>query len=75
MWELRPHTPCRPTSRRTNPDSAETHAEIARAVRAYLLERAGRPEAALESYHVAARLMTNLLEKRYFERRAGALRA
>jgi RNA polymerase sigma factor (sigma-70 family) len=45
------------------------------AVRAHLLERAGRPGEALESYRAAARLATNLPEKRYLEARAGALRA
>lgn len=45
------------------------------AVRAHLLERAGRPDEALEGYREAARLATNLPEKRYLEGRAGALRA
>jgi tetratricopeptide (TPR) repeat protein len=44
------------------------------AVRAHLLELAGRREEALESYRTAARLATSLPEKRYLEGRAGALR-
>ena len=44
------------------------------AVRAHLLEMAGRPGEARESYRAAARLATSLPEKRYLEGRAGALR-
>ncbi|MBO0869072.1 MAG: RNA polymerase sigma factor, partial [Micromonosporaceae bacterium] len=43
------------------------------AVRAHLLEMAGEPAQALESYRVAARYATNVPEKRYLERRAAAL--
>jgi RNA polymerase sigma factor (sigma-70 family) len=43
------------------------------AVRAHLLEMAGRPEEAREAYRAAARLATSLPEKRYLESRAGAL--
>jgi RNA polymerase sigma factor (sigma-70 family) len=43
------------------------------AVRAHLLEMAGRPADARESYRTAARYATSLPEKRYLEGRAGAL--
>jgi RNA polymerase sigma factor (sigma-70 family) len=43
------------------------------AVRAHLLEMAGRPVDARESYRTAARHATSLPEKRYLEGRAGAL--
>jgi RNA polymerase sigma factor (sigma-70 family) len=43
------------------------------AVRAHLLERAGRPEDARESYRTAARYATSIPEKRYLEGRAGDL--
>jgi RNA polymerase sigma factor (sigma-70 family) len=43
------------------------------AVRAHLLEMAGEPVAALESYRAAARYATNVPEKRYLEGRAAAL--
>jgi RNA polymerase sigma factor (sigma-70 family) len=43
------------------------------AVRAHLLEMAGRPGEALESYRTAARYATSAPEKRYLETRAGAL--
>jgi len=43
------------------------------AVRAHLLELAGEPDAARESYRVAVRYATSLPEKRYLERRALAL--
>jgi RNA polymerase sigma factor (sigma-70 family) len=43
------------------------------AVRAHLLEMAGRPADALESYRTAARYATSAPEKRYLEGRAGAL--
>jgi RNA polymerase sigma factor (sigma-70 family) len=43
------------------------------AVRAHLLEMAGRQGDALESYRTAARYATSTPEKRYLEARAGAL--
>ena len=43
------------------------------AVRAHLLEMAGRPEDARESYRTAARYATSVPEKRYLEGRAGDL--
>jgi predicted RNA polymerase sigma factor len=43
------------------------------AVRAHLLEMAGEPGAALDSYRAAARLTTSLPERRYLEDRADAL--
>jgi RNA polymerase sigma factor (sigma-70 family) len=43
------------------------------AVRAHLLETAGRPGDALESYRTAARYATSAPEKRYLEGRASAL--
>jgi RNA polymerase sigma factor (sigma-70 family) len=43
------------------------------AVRAHLLEMAGNPADARESYRTAARYATSLPEKRYLEGRAGAL--
>jgi RNA polymerase sigma factor (sigma-70 family) len=43
------------------------------AVRGHLLELAGRPEEARESYRVAARYATSAPEKAYLESRAGAL--
>jgi RNA polymerase sigma factor (sigma-70 family) len=43
------------------------------AVRAHLLEMAGRPGEALESYRTAARYATSAPEKRYLETRASAL--
>jgi RNA polymerase sigma factor (sigma-70 family) len=43
------------------------------AVRAQLLEMAGSPAAAAADYRAAARLATNLAEKRYLERRLSAL--
>lgn len=45
------------------------------AVRAHLLERAGDPAAARESYEAAARRTTSLPERRYLESRAATLRA
>jgi len=45
------------------------------AVRAHLLEMAGRPDDALESYRTAARYATSAPEKRYLEGRAGSLAA
>ena len=44
------------------------------AVRAHLLELAGEPGPALDSYLAAARLTTSLPERRYLEDRAAALR-
>jgi RNA polymerase sigma factor (sigma-70 family) len=44
------------------------------AVRAHLLEMAGHPADARESYRTAARYATNLPEKRYLEDRVAALR-
>jgi predicted RNA polymerase sigma factor len=43
------------------------------AVRAHLLELAGEPGPALESYRTAARYATSVPEKRYLERRAASL--
>jgi RNA polymerase sigma factor (sigma-70 family) len=43
------------------------------AVRAHLLEMAGLPDDARESYRTAARYATSVPEKRYLEGRAGAL--
>jgi predicted RNA polymerase sigma factor len=43
------------------------------AVRAHLLELAGEPGSALDSYRAAARFATSQPEKRYLERRAAAL--
>src|SRR5262249_61318350 len=43
------------------------------AVRAPLLEMAGEPGSALDSYRAAARFATSQPEKRYLERRAAAL--
>jgi len=43
------------------------------AVRAHLLEMAGEPDSALDSYRAAARYATSQPEKRYLERRAAAL--
>jgi predicted RNA polymerase sigma factor len=43
------------------------------AVRAHLLEMAGRPQDARESYRTAARYATSLPEKRYLEGPSGAL--
>jgi RNA polymerase sigma factor (sigma-70 family) len=59
-------------------DPLETDERLARhhrlhAVRAHLLERAGRPGDARESYRTAARYATSLPEKRYLEGRAGDL--
>ena len=59
-------------------DPLETDERMARhhrlhAVRAHLLEMAGRPEEARESYRTAARYATSIPEKRYLEGRAGAL--
>ena len=44
------------------------------AVRAHLLEMAGDTDAALEHYHAAASLTTNLPEQRYLAKRAARLR-
>jgi RNA polymerase sigma factor (sigma-70 family) len=43
------------------------------AVRAHLLDMAGRPQAARESYRTAARYATSLPERRYLEARAATL--
>jgi predicted RNA polymerase sigma factor len=43
------------------------------AVRAHLLETASQPQAARESYHMAARYATSIPERRYLETRAAAL--
>jgi RNA polymerase sigma factor (sigma-70 family) len=43
------------------------------AVRAHLLEMAGQPQAARQSFRTAARYATSLPEKRYLETRAAAL--
>jgi RNA polymerase sigma factor (sigma-70 family) len=56
----------------------ETDGRMARhhrlhAVRAHLLEMAGRPADARESYRTAARYTTSLPERRYLEARAAAL--
>jgi RNA polymerase sigma factor (sigma-70 family) len=45
------------------------------AVRAHLLEMAGRIDAAAEHYRVAARLSTNLAEQRHLTRKAAELRS
>lgn len=42
------------------------------AVRAHLLERAGRPQEARDAFRIAARLATNLPEQRYLRLRAAA---
>jgi RNA polymerase sigma factor (sigma-70 family) len=59
-------------------DPLETDERMARhhrlhAVRAHLLEMAGLPEDARESYRTAARYATSIPEKRYLEGRAGDL--
>jgi predicted RNA polymerase sigma factor len=43
------------------------------AVRAHLLDMAGQPQAARESYRTAARYATSLPERRYLEARAATL--
>jgi RNA polymerase sigma factor (sigma-70 family) len=43
------------------------------AVRAHLLERAGQPSAAIEAYHLAARLTSSVPERRYLTARADRL--
>jgi predicted RNA polymerase sigma factor len=43
------------------------------AVRAHLLEQAGEPAAARESYRTAARLTTSIPEQRYLQNRAAHL--
>jgi predicted RNA polymerase sigma factor len=45
------------------------------AVRAHLLEMAGDPDGAMESYRAAARLTTNLAEQRHLSMQAARLRA
>jgi predicted RNA polymerase sigma factor len=44
------------------------------AVRAHLLEKAGEPTAARESYLLAARMTASITERRYLESRAARLK-
>ncbi|MEU4244651.1 DUF6596 domain-containing protein [Actinoplanes sp. NPDC026619] len=55
-------------------DTRLSHTHRLEAVRAHLLEQAGDPEAARESYLRAARATASLQEQRYLTRRAAALR-
>ena len=60
-------------------DDLEQDARMARhhrlhAVRAHLLELAGEPDRARDSYRVAARYATNRPEQRYLEQRVARLR-
>jgi RNA polymerase sigma factor (sigma-70 family) len=56
-----------------DPGGAAGHAHRVEAVRAHLLEEAGEPAAARESYLAAARLTANLPEQRYLQLRAARL--
>jgi RNA polymerase sigma factor (sigma-70 family) len=55
-------------------DDQLTHSHRLEAVRAHLLEQAGDPDAAHDSYLRAARLTASLPEQRYLTRRAAQLR-
>ncbi len=55
-------------------DQRMAHTHRLEAVRAHLLEQAGDPDAARESYLRAARAAASLPEQRYLTRRAAALR-
>jgi predicted RNA polymerase sigma factor len=55
-------------------DERLAHNHRLEAVRAHLLEQAGDPDAARESYLRAARITASLPEQRYLTRRAARLR-
>ncbi|GAB3426989.1 sigma factor-like helix-turn-helix DNA-binding protein [Flindersiella endophytica] len=54
-------------------DDQLAHTHRLEAVRAHLLERAGQPDAARESYHRAARMTASVPEQRYLMLRAAEL--
>jgi len=56
-------------------DERMAHTHRLEAVRAHLLEQAGHPEAARESYQRAAQITASLPEQRYLTHRAALLRA